>query len=259
MLTGAEVPAPPVGMEATAGSLAGDTTWLAELRRTIARRNQADGPEQVHVLWAGEIDAQRLAVTVAPDIDRDGHTGEMSWQLAAWQISEDGREVSQAPPGATLAPGEDVRSVPLRIDVPNSLDARVPQRFAVLVVGGTARSVDTAGPGRFSASGTRERTFTPLTREGMVWHTVMTEDDFVLGLLRVTAPDGTRRALGSTWSPGRDRRLRPVVRGRRAAGSRHGSAEVRVRRLDGGDSPPGPSPSWPAPRARSTPAGRWGS
>src|ERR671911_316810 len=49
----------------------GDAAWLAALRQTIATRNQADGPDQVHVLWAGEVEGQRYAAAVAPDFDRD--------------------------------------------------------------------------------------------------------------------------------------------------------------------------------------------
>lgn len=194
---GAEVPPPPTGLGPTAGSLAGDEAWVAALRDTIATRNQADGPEQVHVLWAGRLDGQRYAATVAPDFDRAGGSGNMSWLLHAWQVSADGRDVAQSEFGATgmsLEPGQDVRTVSLAIDlidVAGSSD--IPDRSAVLVVDARARSVDIGGPSRYPAAGGKERTFVPLTREGLVWPGVLTRAQRLDGLLRITAADGTRR------------------------------------------------------------------
>jgi hypothetical protein len=193
---GAPVPQAPTGFGPIAGSLAGDGAWLAALRRTIATRNQADGPDQVHVLWAGEVEGQRYAVAVAPDFDRDSGHGDMSWSLWAWRVSADGRRAQPASTGMVVDPGRDVGTISIALDVGDDGLGVVPERSVVLVVDARARSVEIGGPSRYPAAGGKERTFTPLVGEGVVWPAVQTRDQLLHGLLRITAEDGTRRNGG---------------------------------------------------------------
>jgi len=202
---GAPVPEAPTGFGPVAGSLAGDEAWLAALRRAVATRNQADGPAQVHVLWAGEVEGQRYAVVVAPDFDRDSGHGDMSWSLWGWRVSADGRRAQPVSTGMAVDPGTDVRTISMALDVgADSLGAAVPERSAVLVLDAHARSVEIGGPPRYPATGGKERTFTPLHREGMVWPGVQTRDQLVYGILRITAADGTRRKGGMITYEGVD-------------------------------------------------------
>jgi hypothetical protein len=190
---------------AVGGSLGDNPAWLGALRSQVVELHQylnfkVESPDDVHVLWAGDLNGSRYAVVLVQQTVIDEQRKTWVSLLLEGEAGADTKRMSNFHAARDLG-----RSLSTETAVDFAMTAtgnRGP--VAMFVRAPRAKSVEVATGRRFFADGRVVTTWQPLVKQGgSVWTGTLTGDKFYLGEYRV---DGKYRGAPDNPDDGRDNR-----------------------------------------------------